>query len=270
MPVGGSCFYALVPEHAHPSYMFVLHFDDQTALRMNGKIIPAQHGKLFSLGPDIRHQELPSDTPPRYIAVLVDPSFFEQQLALYPRAEGIRFSGSFSEPRGDLLPLLKKFMGEAESIIPGRETVLHALATELTHAIIRSTLNFDASNFRISSRIEINRVIEYVHAHIDGKLTVESMAGVAHMSPSHFARVFKEETGKPPMDYLHHIRLARAKKLLIAGDRSITDIALACGFNSHSYLSTCFKKEYRMTPSEYQQRLQKGRISKNNRKISKA
>lgn len=60
MPVGGACLYALTPEHSHPSYMFVLYFDDQAALRMNGKLISALHGKLFSLGPGIRHQELPS------------------------------------------------------------------------------------------------------------------------------------------------------------------------------------------------------------------
>jgi len=81
------------------------------------------------------------------------------------------------------------------------------------------------------------------------------MASLAHLSTSHFARVFKRETGKAPMEYVHDLRLERAKKRLIAGDKSMTEIALECGFGSPSYLSACFQKEYKMTPSEYQKRM---------------
>ena len=86
---------------------------------------------------------------------------------------------------------------------------------------------------------------------MDDKITVGVLASVAHLSASHFARGFKEETGKAPMEYAHDLRLERAKKLLLAGDKSITEIALECGFNSPSYLSACFQKQYKMTPSEY-------------------
>ena len=37
MPVGGACLYAITPEHTHPSYMFVLHFDDRTSTSMSGR-----------------------------------------------------------------------------------------------------------------------------------------------------------------------------------------------------------------------------------------
>src|SRR5574340_284517 len=87
MPVGGACFYSLTPEHTHPSYMFVLNFDDRTSVNMEGRTITGRHGAVFALSPGIPHQELPTETPPRYIAMMIDPRFFEQQLRSYSRGK---------------------------------------------------------------------------------------------------------------------------------------------------------------------------------------
>jgi AraC-like DNA-binding protein len=86
---------------------------------------------------------------------------------------------------------------------------------------------------------------------VGDKITIDIMAAVAHLSLSHFARVFRSETGKAPMEDVQDFRLDRAKKLLLAGDKSMTEISLDCGFGSPSYLSACFQKRYKMTPKEY-------------------
>ena len=257
MPAGGPCFYALTPLHSHPSYMFVLPFNDQTSIKIDGKIITAKHGRLLALSPDIVHHECPSDYPPRYIAIFIDKGFFEKQLSRYPIKQGIVFHGESYDVTPNLLPLLKRFMIEADNKMSGSEAVLHGLSLEICHTMIRSIFDFAPANDRISSRMEIDRVIEYLHSNLDKKITVEGMAKIAHMSPSHFARIFKQEIGKSPVDYLNQIRMERAKKLLFAGDKSITEIALDCGFSSPSYLSACFFKKYKMTPSEYQKSLKR-------------
>jgi AraC-like DNA-binding protein len=269
MPVGGPCFYALTPMHSHPSYMFVLPFNDQTYINIDGKIITAKHGKLFALSPDIVHHECPSDYPPRYIAIFIDKGFFEKQLSRYPIKQDIVFHGESYDVTLNLLPLLKRFMIEADNKMSGSEAVLHGLGLEICHTIARGIFNFIPANDRISSRMEIDRVIEYLHSNLDKKITVEGMAKIAYMSPSHFARIFKQEIGKSSIDYLNQIRMERAKKLLLAGDKSITEIALECGFNSPSYLSACFYKKNKITPSEYQNTLKNGSISKNHSRILK-
>ncbi len=251
MPVGGACFYALTPEHSHPSYMFVLHFDDRTSVRMNGGTITGRHGTVFALSPGVPHQELPSDTPPRYICIMARPAFFEKHYRCYSRAKP-KFRGEIVAAGRDLLPLLRRFMVEADSRIPGSGSVRDALGVEICHSLIRSFVGTPVPKERMAERVEVNRAIEHLHAHLDEKVTVETLAEVAHLSSSHFARVFRKETGTAPMEYVHALRLERAKKLLLAGDMSITDIALDCGFGSPSYLSACFQKECRMTPREYQ------------------
>ena len=266
MPVGGACFYALTPEHTHPSYMFVLHFDDRTAVRMDGGTITGLHGTVSALSPGIPHQELPSDTPPRYIAMLINPGFFEEQYRFYSRRKPPKFRYEIFPPGGDLLPLLKRFMIEADSAMPGSEAVRMALGVEICHSLIRSRIGTPVPKDRLAERVEVNRVIEHLHGHLGDKVTVETLAEVARLSPSHFTRVFRKELGRSPMEYVQGIRLERAKKLLLAGDRSISDIALECGFGSSSYLSACFQKEYRMTPREFRKGMGDSQIGSETKK----
>jgi AraC family transcriptional regulator len=251
MPVGGACFYALTPEHSHPAYMFVLHFDDRTSVKMDGRTVTGTHGTVFALSPGILHQELPSDAPPRYICIMIGPRLFERQYRSYSRKKPV-FRGDVLPAGRDLLPLLKRFMIEAASGMPGSDAVRDALGVEICHSLIRSFTGAALPGERIAERVEVNRAVEHLHANLNQKVTVENLAEVAHLSPSHFARVFRKETGKAPMEYVHGLRIERAKKLLLAGDKTITEIALECGFGSSSYLSTCFQKECRMTPREYQ------------------
>ena len=77
-----------------------------------------------------------------------------------------------------------------------------------------------------------------------------------HTHPAYmFVLNFKSETGKAPMEYVQDLRLERARKLLLAGDKTMTEIALDCGFGSPSYLSACFQKKYKMTPKEYRKHI---------------
>ena len=251
MPVGGACLYAVTPLHSHPAYMFVLHFDDSTSMRIDKRIITGSPGTFLALSPDIPHQELPSDSPPRYIAVLIDKGLFEEQMRQYPSGQSVTFRGECFSAPPSLLICLKRFMVEANGDMPGRDQLLNAIGSEINHILIRSILGIRSGDDMISSRIEINRVIEFMHLNPGAAITVKSLAGIACMSTSHFSRVFREEIGQPPMDYLGSVRMARVKKLLLGGDKSITEIALECGFKSSSYLSACFRKKFRISPSGY-------------------
>ncbi len=251
MPMGGPCFYALTPEHTHPAYMFILNFTDQPLVMINGEKISGRPGKVFALSPDVPHQEPALDPPPRYICALIEKKFFEKQYRSCTGSKPVFPRGTFFDP-GEGLPLLfKRFMAEADSGIPGGRAVLAALGVEICHCLIRSIIGTPPAKSRVEERVEVGRVIEYIHSNLDEKITVEQMASVGHLSASHFARVFKKETGKAPMEYVSELRLDRAKKMLLAGDKSVTEIALLCGFGSPSYFSSCFQKEYKMTPSEY-------------------
>ena len=88
--------------------------------------------------------------------------------------------------------------------------------------------------------------------HFSEKITVDTLAQLSNMSQSNFNRLFKKEMNISPIEYLINLRLRKAKKYLSEMSNSISDIALKCGFYSASYFSSCFYKQFNLSPSEYQ------------------
>ena len=79
----------------------------------------------------------------------------------------------------------------------------------------------------------INLARDYIRAHLDGELTVETVSRSALFSPFHFHRLFTAMTGETLYDHIRRLRLEKAAGTLLNDPaRSVTDIALDCGFGS--------------------------------------
>lgn len=94
-------------------------------------------------------------------------------------------------------------------------------------------------------------MIAFIHENFSEKLTLEDIAASAAISTRECLRCFKASIHQSPMDYLIEHRVRTAKKLLETTDHSITDIALACGFNSNSYFTKLFHRICGKTPNAY-------------------
>jgi AraC family transcriptional regulator len=100
----------------------------------------------------------------------------------------------------------------------------------------------------------IERVVDYVDANLDGDLSLTTLAGVANMSPFHFHRQFGAYTGMAVARLVRLLRLRRAAKLLAFNPtRSITDIALASGFENPESFSRAFRQMHGQSPSSFRQ-----------------
>ena len=95
------------------------------------------------------------------------------------------------------------------------------------------------------------RVLELIDARLDARLSIGALAKEAGLSPSHFARAFKETTGSAPHQYLLTQRLERARRLLDAPDATISDVALRTGFADQAHFTRVFRREFRTTPGAY-------------------
>jgi len=249
IPTVGPCLYAVTRDHSHPSYSFILSFDDHGTFVANGEKITPAPGEVTAMDPGARHHEIRSEEQLRYIAVFISTRLHDREAGRYLlSARPYDFRRFLPGP--ELLGLLKEFMAECEAALPGSDAVLSAISIRIVHSLLRAVNGVSSPAPRIASRVEINRVVEHLHHRFGEKVTVEEMALVAAMSPSHFSRIFRRETGSSPMNYLIDLRLSKARRLLVAGEPCVTSVALRCGFASPSHFTDSFRKRFGCPPSD--------------------
>jgi AraC family transcriptional regulator len=99
-------------------------------------------------------------------------------------------------------------------------------------------------------RSRLNRTIDYIQNHYDEELNLTKLAEVACFSKFHFHRIFRAMVGETLNDFVQRIRLEKSVQMLITDlNKSITDIALDCGFSSSQNFAKLFKAHYGVTPS---------------------
>lgn len=94
----------------------------------------------------------------------------------------------------------------------------------------------------------IARVLGRIHREYAEPLTVETLAGDAHMSVSAFHRAFRQVTQVSPLQYMKQIRLNRARELILREGRGIAEAASLVGYNSPSQFSREYKRHFACNP----------------------
>jgi len=98
----------------------------------------------------------------------------------------------------------------------------------------------------------INRVIDYIERNVKKNLSLERLAGVANFSRFHFHRIFRAMVGETLNQFIQRIRIEKAaSQLTINSKKSITAIALDCGFSGSAAFARAFKEAFQMSASEF-------------------
>jgi AraC family transcriptional regulator len=101
---------------------------------------------------------------------------------------------------------------------------------------------------------ELQRLTEYVEAMLAQQLSLAELAALVHLSPHHFARVFKRSTGQSPHQYVLARRVERARQLLLNGTLPVAEIATLVGFADQSHLSAHLRRQLGVTPRQLRER----------------
>ncbi len=101
----------------------------------------------------------------------------------------------------------------------------------------------------------IARAVAYLQKNLATEISLSKVAGLCSVSPEHFSRMFKKETGFGFCEYINLLRLQRAESMLKQPNSgSIAQVAQACGFNDSNYFSVKFRKVYGISPKKMQQK----------------
>ena len=94
-------------------------------------------------------------------------------------------------------------------------------------------------------------ILLYIHEHYADNIQIDDIAQYVGVSRSECFRCLKRYINRSPIVYLTEYRLSYAVKLLTETEKSITEIAMDCGFSNASYFGKQFKKAYSVTPLQF-------------------
>jgi AraC family transcriptional regulator len=98
----------------------------------------------------------------------------------------------------------------------------------------------------------VNLAIDHVVSHFGEPLRLADVSRAAMLSPFHFHRVFQALVGETLAEFVKRLRLEKALSMMaFAPKKSLTSIALACGFSSSSDFSRCFRQRFGIAPSVF-------------------
>ena len=152
----------------------------------------------------------------------------------------------------DVSGLLYEIMDEWKNQDPAYELIIRANLLKLFAGIFRHRheKNILDSEFKITDTLKT--ALKYIEENFD-TVTESEVAEHCHVSYNYFSFIFKKTMGKNFSEYITFLRLCEAEKLLLASDKSITEIATETGFSTSSYFISKFKAYKGITPRRFRE-----------------
>ncbi len=119
---------------------------------------------------------------------------------------------------------------------------------DLSHELVKLAAA-DLMEDKEFNDVLMNRAMTYVDRSFAKPLTDQAVAEIVGLSTSHFRFLFREATGQPFHKYLIALRLEKARKLLLDGSHSVTEVCEIVGFHSTAHFSRAFTKRFQVAPS---------------------
>ena len=137
---------------------------------------------------------------------------------------------------------------------PSKDLFVNFMLKELIIRILQAESRkiYTDKALTLSSNNRLAFIIQYIRDNLDKPLTIEELSRKAYMSDSNFHRVFKNETGVSPVDFINNERIKLATSLLQDPNMKIKEVYMACGFDSRSYFNRVFKRKKRLSPKAFQ------------------
>ena len=105
-----------------------------------------------------------------------------------------------------------------------------------------------------SGEATVAAAVRYLDAHFAEPLRVEQVAASVFLSPDRFTEVFARTMGRTPRDYIRHLRVERARRLLATTGLSVSEVGQAAGFGEAAYFTRVFRAATGTTPREFRRR----------------
>lgn len=235
-----------MPFHWHMESELILVLSGTFTLSLDTVTHELQAGDAVFVPDGVIHGGTPHSCV--YECLVFDFSRFLQKNAVGPISQRDALSAAlqqthFFAPRHPASPLLSTLFEAMEKEQRGYEFVTVGCLWQLMGLLVRQAEPLpDLPPARDKLAGQMKQVLRRIRCDYAEPLTLGDLAAEAGMAPKYFCRVFRQITGRTPIDYLNYYRVECAGERLCVTDDSITDVAFTCGFNDLSYFSRTFRK----------------------------
>jgi AraC-like DNA-binding protein len=242
------------PCAAPPNAITIAMPGEQAAFSLTFVGTDAQSHSVTVRGPQIavipanRALSIEGQPSGELIVVMLDQDFFEQRgrevlAGAVPR---------LIECCAVIDPLLREIGSELRDDfrtgrLPGDARLENLAGTIAAHLAIRHGAGPAARTGGLAAH-KISRVIEFIDEHLGEPILVDRIAATVHLSPFHFARMFRRAVGQSPHVFITQHRMERAKNLLSYSDIPLAELASSIGFQTQAHFTEVFHKYTGTTP----------------------
>ena len=250
-----------LPAHYHARHLLLVHQGAQpvVASRRTGARVEADQFRRGDVGlyPAGEYGPFGWDGPADIIHVHLDAQALETRARRDLDLQYFALHERFRCDDGLLAQLGQQLLAAAGRAHTVGQLYTEALVTALSYHLIEHHATFErrpsgATGGRLSEAV-LARLEAYVEAHIEAPITLEALAELANLSVFHFARRFKQTTGRSPYQYVLEWKMGRARTLLRARELPVAAIGDALGFASPAHFAAAFKRAVGLSPRAFQQ-----------------
>lgn len=230
-------------------------YEGSATLLIGSQTVPVKAGDVVVVNPYEFHATVNTGKDKgKYHLFMLPLDFFtgipELDLRRILFAEEQQFTTHHTDSRlyGFLMQAAEEFRQNRDSNLLIRSLLMAAFALLLQNGLGETKAAPTQKSLR--SYLVIEPALRCIKNEYGRVMTVEELAKLCNVSKHYFCRVFKSITGKSVMEYLRDFRLRVANVLLQSTDRSISEIAACCGFDSANYFSRCYRQHYGHSPRQ--------------------
>lgn len=250
--------------HWHPDLEFILMLDGEMEYFVNGETVLIEKGNGIFVNSKRMHYGFSTDKVDcSFIVIAIHPSLLGESThvgKVYldekfgPDTEDYILLTPQSPWKNEVLLSLNQIYNEMNSNTRNPLRLL-SQATSLCACIgdhiqrVSRHLNDD------QSWMAVWNMTGFIHQHYDNKLTLDDIAAAGSICRSRCCELFSKYIGQTPNTYLIRYRIQKSCEMLLETNRTVSEIALVCGFQSASYFSYVFRKETGLTPQEYRKKV---------------
>ena len=241
--------------HACTELFYCLSGEGQFFIQ--GQLYPVQPDDLVIVNPQVEHTELSLNAAPLEYVVL-GISGIE---VLFGNSDEPYAILNCREQRERLFSLLHMLLAEADHSLDGYETVCQDLLEVLLIWLGRSStlsLQLQKTTVRAENR-ECAEIKRYIDTNYRESITLDKLAGMAHLNKYYLSHAFQKEYGISPITYLSRRRIEESKYLLGNTSHTLAQVSELLGFSSPSYFSQCFRKAEGISPNESRRQVREGK-----------